>query len=91
MAMTEDLSVFFDVAEFADAATLNGVSVMGIFDAAYLQEEFGGSASTPAFTLASASVPAPVVGLLLVVNGVTYKVVEPMPDGTGITILRLRT
>ena len=30
---TEDLSAFFSTAEFATAATLNGVAVSGIFDA----------------------------------------------------------
>lgn len=74
-------------------ATLGGVAVVGIFDSEYLLQDMGGSmaASGPVFTLASAYVPANVTGLLLVVNGMTYKVVEPMPDGTGVTVLRLRT
>jgi hypothetical protein len=41
-------------------------------------------------TLASADVPANVVGASVVVSAVVYKVIETMPDGTGITILRLR-
>ena len=88
---TEDLSAFFSVAEHASPATLNGVAVQGIFENAYAQQEFGGAASAPVFTLPTASVPTPVVGLSLAVGGKTYQVVETMPDGTGITTLRLRS
>lgn len=93
MAMNEDFTAFFNAAEFADPATLGGVPVTGIFDNDYLLEDLGGgmAASGPVFTLASADVPAGVAGLLLVVHGTSYKVVELMPDGTGVTALRLRT
>lgn len=93
MAMTEDFTAFFNVAEFADPATLGGAPVIGILDKDYLLEDLGGGMATsgPVFTLASAAVPSVVAGLSLVVNGLTYKVVEPMPDGTGVTALRLRT
>ncbi len=93
MAFTENFSTFFDTTAFAVDATLDGVAVVGIFDGAYELEDIGGgvSASGPAFTLPSSSVPSPVIGLALVVNAVTYKVAEPMPDGTGVTRLRLRT
>jgi hypothetical protein len=47
--------------------------------------------SAPVLTLSSADVPPNVVGASVVVGAVTYKVVEPMPDGAGITMLRLRT
>ena len=93
MAMTEDFTAFFSTTEFADPATLGGVPVTGILDKDYLLEDLGGGMATsgPVFTLASAAVPSVVAGLSLVVNGLTYKVVEPMPDGTGVTSLRLRT
>ncbi|MGH6625145.1 MAG: head-tail joining protein [Burkholderiaceae bacterium] len=73
-------------------ATLAGLPVSGIFDNAYQLDELSGgvAGSAPEFDLLSSSVPANVQGLLLVVNGTTYKVVEPMPDGTGMTTLRLR-
>ena len=90
----EDLTAFFDVASgFAVAATLGGVAVTGIFDNGYLVQDFGGdiAATGPTFTLPSASVPGSVVGMALVVNATTYKVAEPVADGTGITTLRLRT
>ena len=93
MPFVEDLSVFFKASEFADTASLAGLAVTGIFDRTYIDLDAGGSlaGNTPVFTLASSSVPANVAGAALVVGGVTYKVVEPMPDGTGVTMLRLRT
>lgn len=74
-------------------ATLGGVAVQGIFDNAYAVLDVGGEnySTGPAFTLASTVVPDSVAGLTLVHNAVAYKVVEPMPDGAGLTVLRLRT
>ncbi len=101
MAFIDDVPAFFSTAEFAVDAMLAGVAVVGIFDNSYEFEDMGGgvSASGPAFTLPSSSVPSPVTGLSLAphpdpVSGTipgTYKVIEPMPDGMGITKLRLRT
>ncbi len=74
-------------------AVLAGVAVHGMFDNAYAMQDVGGEvfATGPVFTLASSAVPANVAGATLVVGGVSYKVVEPMPDGLGVTMLRLRT
>ena len=93
MAFVESLAAFFSTADFAVDAMLDGVAVVGIFDNAYELEDMGGgvSASGPAFTLPSSSVPSPVIGLFLVIGPVTYKVAEPIPDGGGVTKLRLRT
>lgn len=94
MAMTEDLSVFFDATEFADAVTVGGVAVQGIFDAAYAAASvgaYGMAGSAPALTLATASVPADPVGLAAVVGGVSYLVAAHEPDGTGISRLLLET
>lgn len=73
-------------------ATLGGVAVTGIFDNGYDEQSIamGVAGTAPVFTLASASVPAGVIGLSLLIGAVTYKVVESMPDGTGITRLQLR-
>ena len=89
----EDLSPFFNIAEFASDAMLDGVAVRGIFDADYAMQDTGGGVAAvgPVFTLPSASVPALVTGKAFVHNSIVYKVVEPMPDGTGVTVLRLRT
>ena len=88
MAFDEDLSVFFDTDEFADAVTYNGAPLVGIFDAAYF-EASGIQGNQPVFICPTASVPAARHGDILVRSGVTYKVVGVEPDGTGITLLRL--
>lgn len=87
----EDLAPFFE--DMASDATLNGVAVRVLFDKDYQVQDLGGNvaASGPIATLPSASVPPLVTGMVLVHEAITYKVVEPMPDGTGITMLRLRT
>ncbi len=80
-------------------ATLDGDLVTGIFDNAYTATDPGlyGMASTaPVFTLASAAVPASVIGKTLTVgettattDAVNYQVAASEPDGTGITRLLL--
>jgi hypothetical protein len=90
MPFAEDLAPFFNTADFASAATLNGVAVNGIFDNDYFEplgNEVQGSA--PRFVCAAASVPSVAHGQSLVVGGVTYKVRGVEPDGTGTVVLRL--
>lgn len=92
MAMTEDLSAFFNTDEFAIAATLNGVAVRGIFDSAFDLASvgvYGMAGSAPVFTLASSDVPANPVGLSLLASAITYTVAAHEPDGTGISRLIL--
>lgn len=92
----EDLTPFFAVAEFASAATLDGVSVTGLLDAGFEDPTlagFGVVGSSPKFMLPAASVPAHPEGKALVIaSGLgagTYKVTQAYPDGTGITVLHL--
>jgi hypothetical protein len=89
----EDFAPFMSVSEFASNATLAGVPVVGLFDNTYNGFDMGGSVAgaSPRFTLPTASVPGGVVGLALVVNSTTYQVVNHEPDGTGLSVLRLRT
>jgi len=90
---TEDLSIFINPAEFGQTVTLNGVPVAALFDAAYMLGnvgDFGVSGSNPVATLQTALVPADVVGMTLVAGGVSYRVTENQPDGTGISTLQLR-
>lgn len=92
MAMVEDLTAFFQLADFAVDATLAGLPVVGIFDLAYQLGNVGGTgmASTaPVFTLSTASVPASPIGLTMVVNLISYIVAAHEPDGTGISLLML--
>lgn len=71
---------------------LDGVPVSGIFDNAYALSNVGvvGMESAgPAFTMATASVPAAVRGKVLVVDGLSYSVQGHEPDGTGVSVLLL--
>ena len=64
MAMTEDLTAFFNTDEFAVQTTLAGVVVRGIFDNANVLSEVGGAgmASTqPTLTLPTADLPGSVI------------------------------
>ena len=90
--MTEDLSAFFSVGEFATAVTLSGVPVSAIFDNDYALAavgDFGMAGSAPVLTLASSAVPADWLGAAAVVNGKNFAVSEHKPDGTGISLLIL--
>jgi hypothetical protein len=84
----EYLSPFFNTAELATAATLDGASVTGIFDNAYT-EAFGMASRAPMFTLPSANAAAATQASVLVVDGSTYRVTSVQPDGTGVTTLML--
>lgn len=92
MPFTEDMTEFFSPAEFADAVTLNGVTVSAIFDNGYSAGSVGsvGMASNqPTLQLASADVPASPVGKVAIVRGVNYRVGAHEPDGTGVSTLYL--
>lgn len=71
------------------------ISVNGIFDNDYqLLSAFGEvggiGGSQPAFHLVSSVLPvASAIDDSLTVNATNYKIVEIMPDGTGMTVLKL--
>lgn len=79
------------------AAAGEGFSV--IFDAAYrFVDALGTASAAPAAAAQLADMPAAVRAALLdgsdvtlTINGTAYSVVEPQPDGTGWTVLRLRS
>ena len=101
---TEDLTAFFNVAEFANAATLNGVAVSGILDSGFEDPTlagFGVVGSSPKFMLAATQpglyeylFGVGSEGRELIINSGsigagTYKVTHAYPDGTGIVVLHL--
>lgn len=91
MPFTEDLSVFFQTAEFADAATLDGTAVNGIFRHGYL-EVISMAAHDASFQCAeSAATAAATQTSVLVVRGVSYRVRVVQPDGTGVCTLLLES
>lgn len=73
-------------------ATVNNISVQGIFDNAYQLATVGtyGMASTaPVLTIKTSDVPTNPVGTGVVVNGTNYQIAAHEPDGTGISRLIL--
>ena len=88
---TDDLTPFFSADEFAQAGTLAGAAVVGIFEASYAPGGVGiGMAGTqPVFTLPTSSVLGDPVGATLQTAGATFVVAAHEPDGTGISRLLL--
>lgn len=94
MAFAEDLSMYDDTNGFAVTATYTpqvggAVVIKGVFDKEYV-EPLGVTSSGPAFTTRTANVPNPKHGETLLVNGTTYRIVTPQPDGLGVTVLLLQ-
>lgn len=88
MALVEPFDVFFNVAEHAVSATLDGVAVAGIFDNDYA-DALGLATRQPRFMLRSSDASAATQSSVLVVEGSTYRVRSIEPDGTGVTTLAL--
>jgi len=89
MAMTEDLSVFFSDADFAESVVLDGTPVLGIFDNAPA-EAFGMATHQPRLRLASSDAAGVTASSILWARGDTYRVRPPaLHDGTGVCTLWL--
>lgn len=89
MPFTENLAPFFNVAEFADAATLDGVAVAGIFENGY-SELFAMTAHDARFMLpASATTAAATTSSVVALRGKAWRVRSVQDDGTGLTTLLL--
>lgn len=95
----EDLSLFFDASDFGTSARWRaggagaGVDVVGIFDNGFASPSLGALSSVDreiVFRCAASDVPGVARGDTLKVGDVTYRVVEPRPDGTGVVILVLK-
>jgi hypothetical protein len=84
----EPLDVFFNVAEHAVSAALDGVAVAGIFDNEYA-DALGLATRQPRFMLKSSDAASVTQASVLVVEGSTYRVRSIEPDGTGVTLLAL--
>jgi hypothetical protein len=85
--MIETLNAFFS--DFASTATVGGVTVEALWDAAYT-DPLGMAGNQPQLIVASEDLPSVAVGQAVTVNAVNYTVTGIEPDGTGITTLILR-
>lgn len=84
---TEDLTLFFDTAVFATAATLDGdTTVNVIFDAAYL-ENFGIAGSKPGCLARATDVAVENIGDTLTINAVAYTISNRKPVEDGALVL----
>jgi len=95
----EDLGAFFDTDDFGTAATWfaggtgSGAEVLGIFSNGFASPSMGPLAAADSeitFRCAAADVPGVARGDTLRVDGTTYRLVEPRPDGTGLVVLVLK-
>lgn len=94
MAFEEDLSLFFDVSEFAESVTFAGYpQVAAIFKNSYVRSlpGIGMEDSSPVIKLPDSSVPPDVIGLSVTVAGNSYVAAEKEPDAEmqGITVIYL--
>ena len=93
----EDLSPFFNVAEFGTAASAydaygQAVDLVGIFDSGYSQGavgDYGMAATQPTYTMQTGAIPSDPVGWTLTINSASYIVSAHEPDGTGMSRLIL--
>jgi len=101
----EDVTTFFDENDFAVVATINNGEVLGILSQDWVEidtpmsllqgsKNYVSGVATgfkPVFDCATADVVSVEIGDTAVIGGVTYTIVYPQPDGTGMTRLVLRT
>jgi hypothetical protein len=84
MPMTEELTLFFDVGDFAESVTVGGVAVTAIFDTES-QVVLGEVLSlAPTLLLPTTTAPAAADGTACTVRGVAYLVRQVLldpPDG----------
>jgi hypothetical protein len=89
VAFAEPLDVMFR--DFGEPVVVDGMTLRGIFDEPGALAFAGGmTAAEPQLQLPTASVPADLVGRTVSVHGRgRYTVLEHVPDGTGLSTLRL--
>jgi hypothetical protein len=86
MSFVEDIAPF--LTDFGIAATVGGVSVRGIFDAAYA-DALGLSGTRPMLLVAAADVPAVAEGAAVTIGATSYTVESVRPDCAGMVQLFL--
>lgn len=90
IANEADAEIF---AALADAATLDGVPVSGVFRSPWLQPQMGGMSTgivEPNLVIRDGDIGTAGQGSAVAHAGRSYSVVSVEPDGTGLTTLVLR-
>lgn len=80
------------VRDLGEKVYIDNCAYYGVFENEYLEDLDGPgvSSSSPMLTVRSSDVASVVPGSTVIRDSVTYTVREVEPDGTGITLLRLR-
>lgn len=88
----EDLTAFFHDTEFSVPATLPGGAVVQVIFEAPHTSLFDGEAEgvQPRATGRTVDLAALAYGAVITVQGTAYTVTANQPDGTGISMLKLR-
>lgn len=81
--MNEDLSLFFNVDDFAVEVTIDGHKINGIFNSEYVETNFT-QTKVPVFTYSKSDKSDVAINSVLVHDGITYKVKVIQHDGTGL-------
>lgn len=89
---TEDVSAFFQRADFSPGAVYNGTTAIeGHFDNADLGM-LGVAGTNPTFTCAADAVDDDPTGNVLVIDKVSYTIIDIKPQDDGaVVVLELRT
>lgn len=90
IAAEADIDIFDAL---ADHATVDGVAVLGVFRAPWLQPQMGGVGTglvEPQLAILDADLGAASAGSAVEHGGRSYTTVSVEPDGTGLTTLVLR-
>lgn len=98
MAFSENYSHYFSTDDFAITASYtpdggSAKTINGIFDNNYElidTGEIGVSSTVPMFQCATSDLANASNLDQITINGTDYNVIEVMPDGTGVTMLRLQ-
>ena len=79
--------------DLGESVYIDGCQVYGVFDNDYLEDLDGPgiSSGAPVITVRSSDVRGVVPGAEVIYAGDTFTVREIEPDGTGVSLLRLRT
>jgi hypothetical protein len=91
--LTEDLEHLMRTDEFADSVVVSGgagagVTFRAIFDEDYI-DVLGVGSVGPALTCRTVDVQSHNETTRYTIRGLTYKIVEPQPDDSGVRVLRL--
>lgn len=93
LPLISDILTILDVDEFATQVTYDGSTILAIFDKETVPVDAGGSVEVhqadPKLTCKTADVPSLAEGDALTINGVSYRAVSWIHDGTGITEIEL--